>query len=105
MRRFRARNESDGHGSSISRERSRSFGGHRLSCIECGHDGPTPERATLAISRELMVEDGMRMLPPTIDDEVAALRAIVEGTARSTGAVFFESLVKHLASTLGVSFA
>ena len=45
------------------------------------------------------------MLPPTIDDEVAALRAIVEGTARSTGAVFFESLVKHLASTIGASFA
>ena len=32
------------------------------------------------------------------DDEIAALRAIVEGTARSTGAVFFESLVRHLAS-------
>ena len=45
------------------------------------------------------------MLRPTIDDEIAALRAIVEGTARSTGEVFFESLVKHLASTIGVSYA
>ena len=39
------------------------------------------------------------------DDEIAALRAIVEGTARSIGAEFFESLVRHLASALGVSYA
>jgi formate hydrogenlyase transcriptional activator len=39
------------------------------------------------------------------DDEVAALRAIVEGTARGTGEVFFESLVRHLASAVGVSYA
>jgi formate hydrogenlyase transcriptional activator len=38
-------------------------------------------------------------------DEVAALRAILEGTARSTGAVFFQTLVRHLASALGVGFA
>src|SRR4051794_5174642 len=38
-------------------------------------------------------------------DEVAALRAILEGTARSIGAVFFQTLVRHLASALGVSFA
>ena len=35
-------------------------------------------------------------------DEVAVLRAILEGTARSTGSVFFESLVRHLSSALGV---
>jgi PAS domain S-box-containing protein len=38
-------------------------------------------------------------------DEVAALRAILEGTARSTGEVFFQTLVRHLASALGVGFA
>ena len=38
-------------------------------------------------------------------DEVAALRAIVEGTARSTGAAFFQSLVRHLASAIGVNYA
>ena len=38
-------------------------------------------------------------------DEIAALRAIVEGTARSTGDGFFQSLVRHLASALGVSYA
>src|SRR5271167_543290 len=38
---------------------------------------------------------------PSID-ELAALRAIVEGTARSTGDEFFKTLVRHLASALGV---
>ncbi len=40
-----------------------------------------------------------------VDDEIAALRAIVEGTARSTGDAFFQSLVRHLAEALGVSYA
>jgi formate hydrogenlyase transcriptional activator len=35
-------------------------------------------------------------------DELAALRAIVEGTARSTGDEFFKTLVRHLAGALGV---
>jgi formate hydrogenlyase transcriptional activator len=39
------------------------------------------------------------------DDEIVALRAIVEGTAENTGAVFFESLVGHLATAVGVSYA
>jgi formate hydrogenlyase transcriptional activator len=43
--------------------------------------------------------------PSSITDEIVALRAIVEGTARSTGEVFFESLVRHLASAIGVSYA
>ena len=43
--------------------------------------------------------------PKSDDDEIAALRAIVEGTARSTGDVFFTSLVSHLASALGVDYA
>ncbi len=41
----------------------------------------------------------------SIDEEIVALRAIVEGTARSTGEVFFESLVRHLATAIGVSYA
>jgi formate hydrogenlyase transcriptional activator len=40
-----------------------------------------------------------------VRDELAALRAIVEGTAHSTGAVFFATLVQHLAEALGVSHA
>ena len=37
--------------------------------------------------------------------EIGALRAIVEGTAQGTGAAFFESLVRHLAEAIGVSYA
>jgi two-component system, sensor histidine kinase and response regulator len=41
--------------------------------------------------------------PPT--DELAALRAIVEGTARHTGQEFFNSLVRHLAAAVGTRYA
>jgi hypothetical protein len=39
------------------------------------------------------------------DEEIAALRAIVEGTARNTGEAFFQSLVRHLAEAVGVGYA
>jgi formate hydrogenlyase transcriptional activator len=45
------------------------------------------------------------MAQSAADHEIAALRAIVEGTARSTGEAFFQSLVSHLASAIGVSYA
>jgi formate hydrogenlyase transcriptional activator len=38
-------------------------------------------------------------------DELAALRAIVEGTARHTGQEFFHSLVRHLAPAVGTRYA
>ena len=38
-------------------------------------------------------------------DEVAALRAIVEGTAGHTGTEFFQALVRHLASAVGTRYA
>jgi len=38
-------------------------------------------------------------------DEVAALRAIVEGTASSTGEEFFQSLVRHLSRAINVRYA
>jgi PAS domain S-box-containing protein len=38
-------------------------------------------------------------------DELAALRAIVEGTARHSGQAFFESLVRHLATAVGTRYA
>jgi PAS domain S-box-containing protein len=40
--------------------------------------------------------------PPTDPAEVAALRAIVEGTARHTGEEFFRSLVRNLSAATGV---
>ena len=39
---------------------------------------------------------------PADREEVAALRAIVEGTARHTGAEFFRSLVRNLSAATGV---
>src|SRR5436305_10656049 len=39
------------------------------------------------------------------EGEVAALRAIVEGTARHTGQEFFQSLVRHLAQAVGSRYA
>jgi PAS domain S-box-containing protein len=40
-----------------------------------------------------------------VPDDLEVLRAIVEGTAGSTGEEFFKDLVRHLASALGVPFA
>jgi PAS domain S-box-containing protein len=39
------------------------------------------------------------------DDEAVALRAIVEGTAGSTGAEFFQTLVQHLSRAIDVRYA
>jgi PAS domain S-box-containing protein len=47
-------------------------------------------------------------IPPpsaTTDDEMAALRAIAQGTAAATGEEFFRSLVTHLAAACGVQYA
>ena len=41
--------------------------------------------------------------PPT--DDLAALRAIAEGTAHATGEAFFQSLVRHLAAAVGTRYA
>ena len=38
-------------------------------------------------------------------EDVAALRAIVEGTAHHTGQAFFECLVRHLATAVGTRYA
>ena len=38
-------------------------------------------------------------------DELAALRAILEQTARDTGEAFFQSLVQHLSTAIGVNYA
>ena len=40
-----------------------------------------------------------------LTDELAVLRAIVEGTARHTGQEFFQSLVRHLAPAVGARYA
>jgi PAS domain S-box-containing protein len=40
-----------------------------------------------------------------VRNDLDALRAVVEGTASGTGAVFFRSLVRHLAEAIGVHYA
>ena len=47
----------------------------------------------------------MESLSTSDDDEIAALREIVEGTVRNTGEAFFQSLVQHLAGAMKVSYA
>jgi formate hydrogenlyase transcriptional activator len=46
-----------------------------------------------------------RATPPAEVGDAAALQAIAEGTAQSTGAEFFRKLVQHLARALGVEYA
>jgi formate hydrogenlyase transcriptional activator len=53
----------------------------------------------------MALEDKTELDRPADDEEIVALRAIVEGTADKTGNQFFESLVEHLARVLGVSYA
>lgn len=47
------------------------------------------------------------LLTPTNapEDELAILRALVQGTARATGQAFFQSLVHHLAAGVGTRYA
>src|SRR4051795_964841 len=40
-----------------------------------------------------------------VSDELGALLAIAEGTARHTGQEFFQSLVRHLAAAVGTRYA
>ena len=40
-----------------------------------------------------------------MDDDLRALHAVVEGTARGTGQEFFKSLVRHLAEAIDVQYA
>jgi formate hydrogenlyase transcriptional activator len=49
--------------------------------------------------------DGSASVEPVTSDDIPALRAIVEGTAQSTGEEFFQNLVRHLAAALDVHFA
>ncbi len=43
--------------------------------------------------------------PAAARDDLHALRAVVEGTARGTGEAFFRSLVRHLAEAIDVPYA
>ncbi len=64
-------------------------------------DGLAPERPAARPAGAA----GGESPPSPGDDEIAALRAIVEGTASGIGQEFFQSLVRHLASALDVHYA
>jgi PAS domain S-box-containing protein len=51
------------------------------------------------------VESGKESPALAVPDDLNILRAIVEGTAGRTGEDFFQALVRHLTSALGVPFA
>jgi PAS domain S-box-containing protein len=57
-----------------------------------------PVLSTLALDR-------IEAIARSASDEDRILRAIVEGTASSTGVQFFNDLVRHLAGAIGVPFA
>src|SRR5215468_2011427 len=49
--------------------------------------------------------NGSDGVSPAAAEELTALRAIVEGTAHSTGEEFFQSLVRHLARAVDAHYA
>jgi PAS domain S-box-containing protein len=64
-------------------------------------------RASAAINSDWsgLINDTPTSPDTPTTDELAALRAFVEGTARHTGQEFFESLVCHLAAAFGTRYA
>src|SRR5262249_35337019 len=67
-------------------------------------ESPHTMRKLRPPKRRLMKREQLPAEPVTSDD-LAALRALVEGTARGTGEDFFHDLVRHLAFALDVRHA
>src|SRR5262245_61716025 len=61
----------------------------------------SPWRRPMTGEREAHAPDNSVRLA----EELAALRAIVEGTASSTGEEFFQSLVRHLSRAIDARYA
>ncbi len=51
------------------------------------------------------MNDALTPVTPPTQDEIAALRTIVEGTAHSTGKEFFQTLVSNLAKVIDAQYA
>ena len=64
----------------------------------------TRTTSTKAVEKRTTANDSDD-LPRGVVEELAALRVIVEGTAHSTGAEFFQTLVRHLAQAVGAHYA
>jgi formate hydrogenlyase transcriptional activator len=65
----------------------------------------SPEAALQAASARQTGTAASRSSELVTSDDIPILRAIVEGTASSTGEEFFQNLVRHLAAALGVHYA
>ncbi len=70
-----------------------------------GNSGSTAIQAPEPPGQVLRLTRREEEAPAADGDEIATLRAIVEGTARGTGEVFFQSLVRHLATAISVDYA
>src|SRR4051812_46604130 len=64
----------------------------------------TRKTSTKAVEKRTTANDSDD-LPRGVVEELAALRVIVEGTADSTGAEFFQNLVRHLAQAVDAHYA
>jgi PAS domain S-box-containing protein len=63
-----------------------------------------PARLAAATARSTGPE-GSGSAEALTSDDIAALRAVVEGTAQSTGGEFFQNLVRHLAAAIDTHYA
>ena len=64
----------------------------------------TRTTSTKAVEKRTTPNESDDLLRGVVE-ELAALRVIVEGTAHSTGAEFFQTLVRHLAQAVGAHYA
>jgi formate hydrogenlyase transcriptional activator len=64
-------------------------------------EGPEPLSDTAAVP---LIENAAPPRPSPLDDEAEVLRRLVEGTASSTGDVFFRSLVCNLSLAVGTAY-
>jgi formate hydrogenlyase transcriptional activator len=66
---------------------------------------PHVSRSMIEESLEATIGDDAGVAFDKVDEDLRALRAAVEGTARGTGQEFFQSLVRHLAEAVNVHYA
>src|SRR5262249_14127733 len=64
-----------------------------------------PAGALIQEPRQARTGAGEASAIAAVRDDLRALHAVVEGTARGTGQEFFQSLVRHLAEAIGVPYA
>src|ERR1700737_4195777 len=66
---------------------------------------PSAGRSSIRGARGAAAGAGEESAVSTVRDDLRALHAVVEGTARGTGQEFFQSLVRHLAEAIDVHYA